>query len=82
MRTITISEFRKNIKKYVEIASSEKVIVTRGSEEAFAIVPLKALEDKGYNPKFVEQIINASKSAKKGNVTRIRDTQNIWEDIL
>lgn len=82
MRTITISEFRRNIKKYVEIASFEKVIVTRGNERAFAIVPLEIIEDKGYNPKFVKRIIHASKSAKKGNVTRIRDAQNIWEDIL
>lgn len=50
MRTITISEFRRNIKIYVEIASFEKVIVTRGNEGAFAIIPLEVLEDKAIMP--------------------------------
>lgn len=82
MRTITVSEFRKNIKKYAEIAGKEKVIVNRGNGEAFAIVPIEDIEDKGYNPEFVKQILDASKSAENGNVTRIKDTKNIWEDIL
>ncbi len=82
MKTITVSEFRKNIKKYAEIAGKEKVIVNRGNGQAFAIVPLEAIEDKGYSPKFVKRIMDASESAKKGNVTRIKDTKNIWADIL
>lgn len=82
MRTITVSEFRKNIKKYAEIADKEQVIVNRGNGEAFAIVPIEVIEDKGYNPDFVKKILDAIKSAKKGNVTRIKDTNNIWADIL
>ena len=40
MKTITVSEFRKNIKKYVDIALKEKVIVNRGEGKAFAIIPI------------------------------------------
>ena len=82
MRTITVSEFRKNIKKYAIIANTEKVIVNRGDGKAFAIVPIEALEDKGYDPEFVKRILDADKCAQNGNVTRIKDTKNIWADIL
>lgn len=82
MKTITVSEFRKNIKKYADIASTEKVIVNRGEGRAFAIVPIEVLEDGGYSPRFVKKILEASKSAKKGGVTRINNARDIWSDIL
>ncbi len=82
MKTISVSEFRKNIKKYADLAHTEQIIVSRGNGEAFAVVPLSTLDDKGYDPKFVKKILKASESAKKGAVTTIRDSNNIWEDIL
>jgi PHD/YefM family antitoxin component YafN of YafNO toxin-antitoxin module len=82
MRTITVSEFRKNIKKYAEIAGKEKVIVNRGNGEAFAIVPIDAIEDEGYNPEFVKKILKAEKSVASGHYVEIKDTKNIWADIL
>ena len=82
MKTITVSEFRKNIKKYADMANTEKVIVNRGEGKAFAIVPLENIKDEGYDPAFVKRILDAEESAKEGNVTRIKDTSNIWADIL
>lgn len=82
MKTITVSEFRRNIRKYADIASTEKVIVNRGEGRAFAIVPIEAVEDEGYSPEFVKRILEASKLAEKGDVTRIKDAKNIWSDIL
>lgn len=82
MRTITVSEFWKNIHKYATLANTEKVIVNRGDGKAFAIVPIELLEDTGYGPEFVKKILDADKSTKEGNVTRIKDSKNIWPDIL
>lgn len=82
MKTVTVSEFRKNIKKYAELANQEKVIVNRGDGKAFLIIPLDEVEDSGYDKKFVKKILDAEKSAKKGNVTNIKDAKNIWESIL
>lgn len=82
MKTISVSEFRKNIKKYADLAHTERIIVSRGSGEAFAVVPINTLEDKGYNPKFVKKVLKANEAAKKGAVTIIKDSNNIWEDIL
>lgn len=39
-------------------------------------------DENPYNPDFVKQIVEGQKSAKNGNVTRIKDTKNIWDDIL
>ena len=82
MKTISVSEFRKNIKKYAELASDEKIIVNRGEGKSFLIVPLDNIEDNGYSKAFIEKILNAEKSANEGNVTRIQDAKNIWESIL
>lgn len=35
-----------------------------------------------YDPEFVKRILDADKSARKGNVTRVKDPKNIWADIL
>lgn len=82
MKTITVSEFRKNIKKYAVLAEKEKVIINRGNGEAFTIVSLKSIEDNGYSKEFVKSVLDGAESADKGNVTRIKDATNIWESIL
>lgn len=38
--------------------------------------------DSYYNREFVKRVLDAEKSAKEGNVTRIKDAKNIWADIL
>jgi PHD/YefM family antitoxin component YafN of YafNO toxin-antitoxin module len=82
MRTITVSEFRKNIKNYAVLANTEKVIVNRGDGKAFAIVPVEALEDKGYDPEFVKKIVEARGSYAKGEYITVENPDNIWESIL
>ena len=78
MKTISVSEFRKNIRKYAVIAKKEKVIVNRGKGEAFAVVPLEDFEEKGYDPEFVKKIRNSEKEQS----TRIKDPKNLWESIM
>ncbi len=81
MKTITVSEFRKNIKKYADLARTEKVIVNRGEGKAFAIVPLEEVEDPGYNPDFVKKIEKSLQQAKEGKTTKIK-TDNELADFL
>ena len=75
MKTISVSEFRKNIKKYADLASKEKVIVNRGSGKAFTIVPVEEIEDDGYNPEFVKKVLNARN--EKGTI--IKSNQELKE---
>ncbi|HLR36780.1 MAG TPA: hypothetical protein VK084_01940 [Chitinophagaceae bacterium] len=65
MRTITVSEFRKHIKKYADMAGQEKVIVNRGQGKSFFIVPLEKVEDKGYSLEFVKKVLDTEESAEK-----------------
>lgn len=81
MKTITVTEFRKNIKKYAELASKEKVIVNRGQGKAFLVVPLEAVEDTGYDQEFVQRILKAEQDIKKGEFIEVENVKNIWEDI-
>ena len=78
MKTIAVSEFRKNIKKYADLASKEQIIVNRGEGKPFAIVPINELEDKGYDPKFVAKIIKSKEDSKQGRVTFIK-TEDLWK---
>lgn len=81
MKTITVSEFRKNIKKYADLAKFEKVIVNRGEGKAFAIVPLEEVEDPGYNPDFVKKIEKSMQEAKDGKTIKI-NTEKELADFL
>lgn len=81
MKTITATEFRKNMKKYTDMSYNQKVIFSRGNE-SFAIIPIEKLEEENYDPKLVKEVLESYESAKKGNVTRISDTEDIWKDIL
>lgn len=81
MKTITATEFRKNMKKYTDLSYNQKVIFSRGNE-SFAIIPIQRIEEENYNPEFVKEVLESYESAKKGNVTRISDTKDIWKDII
>jgi len=82
MKTITVSEFRKNIKKYAELASEEKVLINRGEGKSFFIVPIENIDDKGYNPEFVKRILASKEEASKGKVTKVNNINDLWADIL
>ncbi len=70
----------------------EAVVIHPKNKEQLAAVKAfaKALKmdfetkvtESPYHPDFVERILAADKSAKRGNVTRIKDAKNIWADIL
>lgn len=42
MKTISVTEFRKNLKKYLDLANTEKLVVHRKSE-AYIVLPLEEL---------------------------------------
>lgn len=46
MKTVSVTEFRGNIKKYLDIAESEKLIIHRGKGRSFVVIPLDEEEDE------------------------------------
>ena len=61
MRTISVSEFRSNIKRYLDIAKEEKLIIHRGKGGSFVVIPVEEMEDEPYSAEFVNRILEKSK---------------------
>jgi predicted transcriptional regulator len=45
MKTISVSEFRGNIKKYLDIAQEEKILIHRGKGKTYAIIPIDEIDE-------------------------------------
>ncbi|MEN6618919.1 MAG: prevent-host-death protein [Rikenellaceae bacterium] len=86
MRIITTREFRENQKSYFDLAEKEKVIVHRGkNRKPVLLTPIEETEESDMcfsDPKVIASILRDIEDLKEGRVTRIKDTKNIWPDIL
>jgi PHD/YefM family antitoxin component YafN of YafNO toxin-antitoxin module len=78
MKTISVSEFRGNIKKYLDIAQEEKLLIHRGKGKTYAIVPIEEMEDEPYNPEFVKKILQAREDSKQGKGVKIA-IEDLWK---
>ena len=45
MKTVSVTEFRSNIKRYLDIAQEEKLVIHRSKGSSFVIVPLEDDKD-------------------------------------
>ena len=45
MKTVSVTEFRSNIKRYLDIAQEEKLVIHRSKGSSFVIVPLEDEKD-------------------------------------
>lgn len=81
MMRITFLEFQDNLKRYIELANTQDIVVTHSDGLSFRVVPLEERKVK-YNADFVENILQVNEEAEKGYVVKINDTNDIWKDIL
>lgn len=44
MEAVSVTEFRNNIKKYLDIAKEEELVIYRSKNESFVVTPLKKLD--------------------------------------
>jgi prevent-host-death family protein len=44
MEAVSVTEFRNNIKKYLDIAKEEELVIYRSKNESFVITPLKKID--------------------------------------
>ena len=72
MKTISVSEFRGNIKKYLDIAHEEKVFIHRGKGKTYAIIPISEVNAEPYDPEFVAKISKSKKDFENGISTDIK----------
>ncbi|MCX6180089.1 MAG: type II toxin-antitoxin system Phd/YefM family antitoxin [Chlorobiales bacterium] len=85
MIAISTTELRKNLRKYLNLANKERVIVQCGKTETYEIVPARKISDTDKyfsDPKVIEAIERGRSDAKAGRVTRIKDTSDPWASIL
>ena len=47
MKTISVTEFRSNIKRYLDLAQEERIIIHRGKGRTFAVVPMENILEEG-----------------------------------
>ena len=46
MKTVSVTEFRSNIKKYLDIAQTEELVIHRSKGQSFVLVPLDTVSEK------------------------------------
>ncbi len=85
MIAISTTELRKNLRKYLNLANTERVIVQCGKSETYEIVPAKKISDTDKyfsDPKVLAAIDRGREDKKAGRVTRIKDPGDPWASIL
>ena len=83
MMIISSREFRDQQKKYFDLADqNEQIIVQRGKNKAYVIVPLNDVDRLSVNEQLIQTVQEAEAEYSKQKTTRIKDPGNIWENIL
>ncbi|NHQ60274.1 type II toxin-antitoxin system Phd/YefM family antitoxin [Chlorobium sp. BLA1] len=84
MIAISTTELRKNLRKYLNMANKERVIIQCGGTETYEIVPAKKISDTDRyfsDPKVIKAIEQGKADAEAGRVTRIADPDDLWPSI-
>jgi len=83
MMIISSREFRDHQKKYFDLADqNEQVIVQRGKDKAYILVPLNDADRLSVNEELIKTVQEAEAEYSKRRTTRIKDPGDIWESIL
>ena len=83
MTIISSREFRDNQKKYFDLADqNEQIIVQRGKDKAYVIVPLNDADRLSVNNELIQTVQEAEVEYRRHKTTRIKDDGDIWESIL
>ena len=80
---ISSREFRDNQKKYFDLADqNQQVIVQRGKDKAYVIVPLNDVDRLSVNEELIGTVQEAEAEYSKHKTIEIKDHGKIWESIL
>jgi antitoxin YefM len=83
MMIISSREFRDHQKKYFDlIDQDEQIVVQRGKDKAYVIVPLKDVDRLSVNETLIQTVREADAEYSKHTTIQIKDSGNIWENIL
>lgn len=83
MVIVSSREFRDHQKKYFDLVDqNEQIIVQRGKDRAYVIVPLNDADRLSVNEQLIQTVKEAEAEYAKRQTTRIKDPDNIWESIV
>ena len=84
MIAISTTELRKNLRKYLNLANKERVIVQCSNTERYEIVPAGRISDTDKyfsNNKLLEALKEAEEDIAAGRVREVTDVKQLWEGI-
>ena len=83
MMIISSKEFRDHQKKYFDLVDQdEQIIVQRGKDKAYVIVPLNDTDRLSVNDQLIKTVQEAEAEYSKHKTIQIKDPGNMWESIL
>jgi len=83
MIIISSREFRDHQKKYFDLVDqNEQIIVQRGKDKAYVIVPLNDADRLSVNEALIQTVQEAEAEYSNHRTTKIKDPGNIWESLL
>ncbi len=83
MMIISSREFRDQQKKYFDLVDqNEQVIVQRGKDKAYVIVPLNDVDRLSVNDKLIQTVQESEAEYSMHKTSQIKNPDNIWESIL
>ena len=84
MIAISTTELRRNLRKYLNLAQKERVIIQCGKTETYEIIPARKISDnEAYlsDPKLLAALKEAEEDIAEGRVREVKDTNQLWEGI-
>ena len=83
MVIVSSREFRDHQKKYFDLVDqNEQIIIQRGKDKAYVIVPLNDTDRLSVNDELIHTVQEAEAEYVKHMTTRVKDPGKIWESIL
>ena len=84
MIAISTTELRKNLRKYLNLAQKERVIIQCGKSETYEIIPARKISDKDscYPSQELLSVLKESEDdIAKGHIREVNDARDLWENI-
>ena len=83
MVIVSSREFRDHQKKYLDLVDQdEQIIVQRGKDKAYLIVPLNDADRLSVNEELIQAVREGEKEYAKRQTIPLKDPDNPWESIL
>lgn len=83
MIVISPSELRGNLKKYLDLAEKERIVIQRGKKEIFELLKRDRVSEDPYfnNPRNIEAIEEGIADIKGGKYKTLDPDKSLWENI-